>query len=82
MRSVFVRHRWEPYLWILPSILLMLVFVVFPIGIVFRLAFSHISRAGVVGDFAGLRNFQEAVSSAAFSAAFNEAFAEALRVLK
>ena len=26
MRSVFVRHRWEPYLWILPSILLMLVF--------------------------------------------------------
>ena len=36
MRSVFVRHRWEPYLWILPSILLMLVFVVFPLGIVFR----------------------------------------------
>ena len=32
MHSVFVRHRWEPYLWILPSILLMLVFVVFPIG--------------------------------------------------
>ena len=51
MRSAFARHRWEPYLWILPSILLMLVFVVFPIGIVFRLAFSNISRAGVVGDF-------------------------------
>ena len=66
MRSVFVRHRWEPYLWILPSILLMLVFVVFPIGIVFRLAFSNISRAGVVGDFVGFRNFQDAVSSAAF----------------
>ena len=66
MRSVFVRHRWEPYLWILPSILLMLIFVVFPIGIVFRLAFSNISRAGVVGDFIGLRNFQDAVSSVAF----------------
>ncbi len=66
MRSVFVRHRWEPYLWILPSILLMLVFVVFPIGIVFRLAFSNISRAGVVGDFAGLKNFQDAVSAPAF----------------
>ena len=66
MRSVFVRHRWEPYLWILPSILLMLVFVVFPIGIVFRLAFSHISRAGVVGGFIGLKNFQDAVSSPAF----------------
>ena len=46
MRSVFVRHKWEPYLWILPSLLLMLIFVVFPIGIVFRLAFSSISRAG------------------------------------
>ena len=44
----------------------MLVFVVFPIGIVFRLAFSNISRAGVVGDFVGFRNFQDAVSSAAF----------------
>ena len=66
MRSVFVRHRWEPYLWILPSILLMLVFVVFPIGIVFRLAFSNISRAGVVGEFNGLKNFQDAVSSPAF----------------
>lgn len=66
MHSVFVRHKWEPYLWILPSVLLMLVFVVFPIGIVFRLAFSNISRAGVVGDFAGLKNFQDAVSSSAF----------------
>lgn len=66
MQSVFVRHRWEPYLWILPSVLLMLIFVIFPIGIVFRLAFSSISRAGVVGDFAGLQNFREAVSSAAF----------------
>ena len=66
MRSVFVRHKWSPYLWILPSVLLMLVFVVFPIGIVFRLAFSKISRAGVVGDFAGLQNFQRAVSSSAF----------------
>ncbi len=44
----------------------MLVFVVFPIGIVFRLAFSHISRAGVVGGFIGLKNFQDAVSSPAF----------------
>ncbi len=66
MNSVFVRRRWEPYLWILPSVLLMLVFVVFPIGIVFRLAFSNISRAGVLGDFNGLQNFRDAVSAAAF----------------
>ena len=57
MRTVFARHKWEPYIWILPSILLMLIFVVFPIGIVFRLAFSEISRAGVLGEFNGLKNF-------------------------
>ena len=66
MRNVFSRHKWEPYIWILPSILLMVIFVVFPIGIVFRLAFSNISRAGVVGDFSGLKNFREAVTSPAF----------------
>ncbi|MBQ7487894.1 MAG: sugar ABC transporter permease [Clostridia bacterium] len=44
----------------------MLIFVVFPIGIVFRLAFSDISRAGVVGDFAGFKNFIDAVSAPVF----------------
>ena len=66
MRTVFARHKWEPYIWILPSILLMLIFVVFPIGIVFRLAFSEISRAGVLGEFNGLKNFIEAVSAPVF----------------
>ncbi len=66
MNNVFTRHKWEPYVWILPSVLLMLIFVVFPIGIVFRLAFSDISRAGVVGDFAGFKNFVDAVSAPVF----------------
>jgi len=61
-----MRHKWEPYVWILPSVLLMLIFVVFPIGIVFRLAVSEISRAGVVGGFVGLQNFKEAVSAPVF----------------
>ena len=67
MNSIPVRHKWEPYLWLLPSILLMLIFVVFPVAIVFKLSFSEISRAGVVGGFIGLNNFREAVSSDAFS---------------
>lgn len=66
MNSIPVRHKWEPYLWLLPSILLMLIFVVFPVAIVFKLSFSEISRAGVVGGFIGLNNFREAVSSDAF----------------
>ena len=44
----------------------MLIFVIFPIGIVFRLAFSDISRAGVVGEFIGLGNFISAVSAPVF----------------
>ena len=43
LNSILVRHKWEPYVWLLPSILLMTIFVVFPIGIVFKLAFSEIS---------------------------------------
>ncbi len=66
MNSVLVRHKWEPYLWLLPSILLMTIFVVFPIAIVFRLSFSEISKAGVVGGFIGFDNFVEAVSSPVF----------------
>ena len=66
MNNVFTRHKWEPYIWILPSVLLMLIFVVFPIGIVFRLAFSEISRAGVVGQFIGFQNFIDAVSAPVF----------------
>ncbi|MCE5344476.1 MAG: sugar ABC transporter permease [Eubacteriales bacterium] len=60
------RRKWEPYLWLLPSILLMTIFVIFPIFIVFKLSFSEISKAGVVGDFIGLGNFKAAVTDKAF----------------
>ena len=66
MNSVLVRHKWEPYVWLLPSILLMTIFVVFPIGIVFKLAFSEISKSGIVGGFIGLQNFKDAVSAPVF----------------
>ena len=66
MDSILVRHKWEPYLWLLPSILLMTIFVIFPIAIVFRLAFSEISRAGIVGEFIGFQNFIDAVKAPAF----------------
>ena len=66
MNTILVRKKWIPYLWLLPSLVLMSVFVVFPILIVFRLAFSEISRAGVVGGFIGLENFRAAVQDKAF----------------
>lgn len=56
----------EPYVWLLPSIILMAIFLVYPIFIVFKLSFSEISKSGVVTGFAGLQNYKDAVSLPAF----------------
>ena len=61
MYSPLNRNKWEPYIWLLPSILLIAVFVIFPILIVFKLSFSEISKAGVIGGFVGFQNYKEAV---------------------
>ena len=56
----------EPYIWLLPSLILMAVFVEFPILIVFKLSFSEVSKSGLVGGFIGFKNFADAVSLPAF----------------
>ena len=66
MYSPLNRNKWEPYLWLLPSILLIAIFVIFPIIIVFKLSFSEISKAGVIGGFVGFQNYKEAVQMPAF----------------
>ena len=66
MNQIPVRHKWEPYVWLLPSILLMSIFVVFPIVIVFKLSLSDISKAGIVGGFNGFANFRAAFKDPAF----------------
>ena len=66
MNSIQGKRQWEPYVWLLPSIVLIAVFVVFPILIVFKLSFSEISKAGVVGDFIGFQNYVDAVRLPAF----------------
>ena len=66
MYSPLNRNKWEPYIWLLPSILLIAVFVIFPILIVFKLSFSEISKAGVIGGFVGFQNYKEAVQMPAF----------------
>ncbi|MBE7009830.1 MAG: sugar ABC transporter permease [Ruminococcaceae bacterium] len=66
MTSSLNKRRWGPYLWLLPSILLITVFVVYPILIVFRLSFSEISKSGVAGGFIGFKNYVDAVRLPAF----------------
>lgn len=66
MKNNTLLRKSEPYLWLLPSVALMAIFVVFPIAIVFKLAFSEISKSGVVGGFVGLQNFRDAIALPAF----------------
>ena len=56
----------EPYLWILPSIILMTVFIIVPIFFVFRMAFSQVTKAGLVKGFCGIDNFSKVLKSAKF----------------
>ncbi len=57
----------EPYLWILPSIILMTVFIIVPIGFVFRMAFSKVTKAGLVKEFIWFENFEKVLGSAKFA---------------
>jgi multiple sugar transport system permease protein len=66
MNTIPVRHKWVPYVWLLPSILLMSIFVVFPIGIVLKLSTSEISKAGIVGSWNNFENFRAAFRDPAF----------------
>ena len=56
----------EPYLWILPSVILMAIFIIVPIGSVFKMAFSEVSKTGIVKGFAGFDNFITVLKSSAF----------------
>ena len=58
--------RAEPYLWILPSVILMSIFILVPILFVFRMAFSEVSRTGKLKGFAGFENFSTVIGSSAF----------------
>ncbi len=56
-----LRGRWEgadAYLWLLPSFVLLALFVINPVFEVFRTAFSEISKAGLNKGFGTLENFE------------------------
>lgn len=65
MRSKYLQ-KVEPYIWLLPSVVLMVIFVLLPIFTVFRTSVSDVSRSGIIKGFAGLDNFKEVLSSPTF----------------
>lgn len=57
----------EPYIWIMPSVILMAIFIIVPIGFVFRMAFSQVTKAGLIKGFAGFDNFSKVLGSSKFT---------------
>ena len=57
----------EPYIWIAPSIILMVIFIVTPIFKVFQLSMSKVTRAGLVKGFNNFENFSKVLKSPAFA---------------
>ena len=47
----------EPYVWLLPSILMMGVMILIPIVTVFQSSFSEISKAGINRGWNGIANY-------------------------
>lgn len=67
--DVSVKKKWrsaELYLWILPSVILMAIFIIVPIFYVFKMAMSDVSKTGKIRGFAGFENFSSVLSDASF----------------
>ncbi len=47
----------QPYFWLLPSILMMTIFILFPIITVFKISFSEVGRTGKIKGFNGVENY-------------------------
>lgn len=59
--------RIEPYIWIAPSVILMAIFILIPIGYVFYMSVNSISKAGLIKGFTGLDNFRKVLKSSKFT---------------
>lgn len=56
----------EPYIWLAPSVILMVVMIIVPIYTVFQISFSEVGRTGKIKGFNGIQNYLEIFEEAAF----------------
>ncbi len=56
----------QPYLWLLPSTLMMAIFILFPIITVFKISFSDVGRTGKIKGFNGIENYLAIFQEPAF----------------
>lgn len=56
----------KPYIWLLPSIILMVIMIVIPIVTVFQISFSEVGRTGLIKGFNGLENYKDIITDPIF----------------
>lgn len=56
----------QPYFWLLPSVVLMVVMILVPIYTVFQISFSEVGRTGKIKGFNGIQNYLEVFEEPAF----------------
>lgn len=56
----------KPYIWLLPSIVLMVIMIVIPIVTVFQISFSEVGRTGLIKGFNGLENYKDVITDPIF----------------
>lgn len=66
MKKKKILNSAEPYIWLLPSLILMAVFILIPIYEVFKISLSNVSKAGIIKGFNGLANYQKVLKGTAF----------------
>lgn len=56
----------QPYIWLLPSVVLMVSMIVIPIFSVFKISFSEVGRTGLIKGFNGIQNYLDVFAQPAF----------------
>jgi len=61
-----LRKKAEPYAWIAPSVILMATFIIVPIGYVFYMSMSKVTKAGLIKGFNNFENFTKVLNNPTF----------------
>ncbi|MGN1165125.1 MAG: carbohydrate ABC transporter permease [Lachnospiraceae bacterium] len=71
----------QPYIWLLPSVLLMVTMIVIPIISVFKISFSEVGRSGLIKGFNGVQNYLEVFEEPAFWTTLQNTFVWTIAVV-
>lgn len=70
-----------PYVWLLPSIILMVVMILVPIYSVFKISFSEVGRTGKIKGLNGITNYLEVFEEPAFWTTLQNTFVWTIAVV-